>query len=414
MSTLIKRFFRYVKIDTQSTWESETVPASENEFVLGKLLVEELKELGTVNAWMDDKAYVFAKIPSNTSKEIPAIAFFAHLDTAPDETGKNVNPRIVEKWDGSDIILNKEKNIILSARQFPHMKASIGDDLIVTDGTTLLGADDKAGIAEIMEAVKYLYEHPEIKHGEVHICFTPDEEIGNSTEYIDIKNVPAAYGYTMDGGEIGEINSENFNAATARIKVNGVAIHPGESKGKMKNATLLAIEFCNHLPWRESPVNTEGYEGFYHVTDLKGSVDTAEISIALRDFYDEGYEYRKNRIIETAQYLNEYYGAGTFEAEVNDYYLNMDKEVRKHPLVKEYALKAMEMAEITPVVVPIRGGTDGSSISFMGMPCPNLFMGSANSHSIYEYANVKAMEKAVEVILNIITLFADAVPTKNA
>lgn len=406
MKPIVERFFRYVKIDTQSTWEAETVPASANEFVLGQMLVDELKEMGITNAWMDDKSYVFASIPSNSPKDVPPVAFFAHLDTAPDETGANVNPRIVENWDGSDIVLNEEKHILLSVKQFPYLAASIGKDVIVTDGNSLLGADDKAGVAEIMEAARYICEHPEMEHGEVHICFTPDEEIGNSTEYINIQNVPAQYGYTMDGGLLGEINFENFNAATATITVNGVAIHPGESKGKMKNAIMLANDFINHLPWRESPVNTEGYEGFYHVTAISGGVDKAEITIALRDFFDDGYAYRKKRVQEITDHLNGYYGEGTFVAEIEDYYLNMAKEVDKCPEVRENALKAMEMAGITPVVEPIRGGTDGSTISFMGMPCPNIFMGSANSHSIYEYCDVQSMEKAQEVILNIVRLFA--------
>lgn len=408
MKPIIERLFRYVKIDTQSTWEAETVPASANEFVLGQLLVDELKEMGIDNAWMDDKAYVFSHIPANTEKDVPPIAFFAHLDTAPDETGANVNPRIVENWDGSDIVLNEQKGAVLSISKFPYLEASIGKDLIVTDGNSLLGADDKAGVAEIMEAAKYIMEHPEFEHGEVHICFTPDEEIGNSTEYIPIENVPAKYGYTMDGGELGEINFENFNAATATVKVNGVAIHPGESKGKMKNAIMLATDFINHLPWRESPVNTEGYEGFYHVTNISGSVDQAEITIAIRDFFEDGYEYRKKRVQEITEHLNGYYGEGTFETEIEDYYLNMAIEVDKCPVVKENALKAMKMAGVEPVVIPIRGGTDGSSISFMGMPCPNIFMGSANSHSIYEYCTVQSMEKAMEVILNIIRLFAES------
>lgn len=406
MKPIVERFYRYVKIDTRATWEAETVPASPNEFVLGQMLVDELKEMGIENARMDDKAYVFAHIPSNAKKEVPPIAFFAHLDTAPEESGANVNPRLVENWDGSDIVLNAEKNAVLSVSKFPYLKDSIGKDLIVTDGNSLLGADDKAGIAEIMEAAKYVMEHPEMEHGEVHICFTPDEEIGNSTEYIDIKNVPARYGYTMDGGELGEINFENFNAATAKVTVNGVAIHPGESKGRMKNAVLLATEYIGLLPWRESPVNTEGYEGFYHVTDIAGSVDKAEITIALRDFSDEGYERRKVRVCEIADFLNGNYGEGTFQVQVEDYYLNMAREVEKCPEVRENALKAMEMAGVKPVVIPIRGGTDGSSISFMGMPCPNIFMGSANSHSIHEYCTVQSMEKATEIILNIIRLFA--------
>lgn len=407
MKPIVERLFRYVKIDTQSTWESTEVPASKNEFVLGRMLVEELKEMGIDNAWMDEKAYVFASIPSNSKKEIPSVAFFAHLDTAPDETGANVNPRVIESWDGRDIILNEKKNIVMKTEDFPCLKDSIGKDLIVTDGTSLLGADDKAGIAEIMEAARYIMEHPKEEHGEIHICFTPDEEIGNSTEYINIKNVPAQYGYTMDGGELGEINFENFNAATATVKIHGIAIHPGESKDKMRNAVLVGVEFINHLPWRESPVNTEGYEGFYHVTDFKGGVDSAEITIAIRDFDEEKYEIRKRRIQQIEDFMNEYYGAGTVEAKVEDYYLNMAREVKKHPKVREYALEAMKRTGIEPIVIPIRGGTDGSTISFMGMPCPNIFMGSANSHSIYEYCTVQSMEKAMEVILNIIRLFAE-------
>lgn len=407
MKPIVERFFRYVKIDTQSTWESTDIPASKNEFVLGQMLVRELKELGIENAWMDEKAYVFASIPSNSDRDIPAVAFFAHLDTAPDETGAGVNPRIVENWDGEDIVLNQNKNIVMRVEDFPYLRDSIGKDIIVTDGTTLLGADDKAGIAEIMEAARHVMEHPEEEHGEIHICFTPDEEIGNSTEYIDIKNVPAKYGYTMDGGELGEINFENFNAATATVTVHGTAIHPGESKGRMRNAVLMGVEFINKLPWRESPVNTEGYEGFYHVTDFKGSVDRAEITIAVRDFEEVGYEVRKKRIYQTVDFMNDYYGPGTIEAKIEDYYLNMSREVEKHPEVKEYALEAMRRAKIEPIVIPIRGGTDGSSISFMGMPCPNIFMGSANSHSIYEYCTVQSMEKATEVILNIIKIFAE-------
>lgn len=406
MKPIVERFFRYVGIDTQSTWEAETVPASSNEFVLGQMLVDELKALGIENAWMDDKSYVFAKIPSNQDHPVPPVAFFAHLDTAPDESGANVNPRIIENWDGTDIILNEDKQIILSKEEFPSLQNSIGKDLIVTDGNSLLGADDKAGVAEIMDAAEYLCTHPEFPHGDVLICFTPDEEIGNSTEYIPIENIPAKYGYTMDGGELGEINFETFNAATTIVTIHGTAIHPGEARGKMKNAILLANDFINHLPWRESPVNTDGYEGFYHVTDINGTVDRAQLTIALRDFTDEGYARRKQRVQEIADHLNQYYGENTFCVEVDDYYFNMGKEVEKYPEVKDYALKAMEMAEVTPVILPIRGGTDGSSISFMGIPCPNIFMGSANSHSIYEYCTIQSMEKASEIIRNIIWLFA--------
>lgn len=407
MKPIVERFFRYIKIDTQSTWEAESVPASKNEFVLGDMLVKELQEMGVSDAYMDDKAYVYAKLPSNMEQSVPSVAFLAHLDTAPDESGANVNPRIIENWDGSDIRLCEDRaDAVLSIQKFPSLAASVGKDLIVTDGHSLLGADDKAGVAEIMEAVRYLCEHPEIKHGDVYIGFTPDEEIGNSTQYFNIRKLPADYGYTMDGGELGEVNFENFNAATATISIQGLAIHPGESKGRMKNAVLLANAFLNCLPPLEIPANSENYEGFYHVTDIRGSVDHAELVIALRDFTDEGYEYKKKRILEIADYLNAYYGAGTFTAKVEDYYLNMDKEIRKHPKVKDHVLKAMEMAGVEPVVTPIRGGTDGSDISFMGMPCPNIFMGSANSHSIYEYCTVQSMEKASEIILNIIQLFA--------
>ena len=324
MKPIVERFFRYVGIDTQSTWEAETVPASSNEFVLGQMLVDELKALGIENAWMDDKSYVFAKIPSNQDHPVPPVAFFAHLDTAPDESGANVNPRIIENWDGTDIVLNEDKQIILSKEEFPSLQNSIGKDLIVTDGNSLLGADDKAGVAEIMDAAEYLCTHPEFPHGDVLICFTPDEEIGNSTEYIPIENIPAKYGYRMVGGVLGEM--------------------------------------------------------------------------CIRD--------RKQRVQEIADHLNQYYGENTFCVEVDDYYFNMGKEVEKYPEVKDYALKAMEMAEVTPVILPIRGGTDGSSISFMGIPCPNIFMGSANSHSIYEYCTIQSMEKASEIIRNIIWLFA--------
>ena len=407
MKPIVERFFRYVKMDTQSTWESTTVPACENEFAFGQMLVNELKELGIDNAWMDDKSYVFSHIPSNSAKDIPAIAFFAHMDTAPDESGANVNPRLVENYDGSDIVLNAEKGSVLSMKDFPSLRSSIGRDLIVTDGNSLLGSDDKSGVAEIMEAAKYIMEHPEFEHGEVHICFTPDEEIGNSTEYINLENVPAKYGYTMDGGDMGEINLENWNAAAATVKVNGVAIHPGESKGKMKNAIMLANEFINALPRHETPDNTEGYEGFYHVLSFHGAVDKAEMVLSLRDFFDDTYQYRKDRVMEITNFLNHFYGEGTFETTIEDSYLNMKREVEKFPEVRDNALEAIRMAGIEPIIVPIRGGTDGSTISFKGMPCPNLFMGSQNSHSIYEYCSVQTMEKATEVILNIVKLFAE-------
>ena len=382
-------------IDTQSTWEAETVPASSNEFVLGQMLVDELKALGIENAWMDDKSYVFAKIPSNQDHPVPPVAFFAHLDTAPDESGANVNPRIIENWDGTDIVLNEDKQIILSKEEFPSLQNSIGKDLIVTDGNSLLGADDKAGVAEIMDAAEYLCTHPEFPHGDVLICFTPDEEIGNSTEYIPIENIPAKYGYTMDGGELGEINFETFNAATAIVTIHGTAIHPGEARGKMKNAILLANDFINHLPWRESPVNTDGYEGFYHVTDINGTVDRAQLTIALRDFTDEGYARRKQRVQEIADHLNQYYGENTFCVEVDDYYFNMGKEVEKYPEVKDYALKAMEVAKkshrsfFDPRPVRIV-----SSISFMEFHARNIFMGSAIAPTpIYEYCTIQSMEK---------------------
>lgn len=406
MQSIVERFYRYTKYDTQSSWGADCVPTSSSQTQLAALLVQELQEMGIHNARMDDKSYVFAYLPSNTTKGVPSIAFFAHLDTSPDASGKDVCPKLIEKWDGTDILLNEQQNIHLSTDAFPDMKASIGCDLIVTDGTTLLGADDKAGIAEIMEAVRYITSHPEIEHGEVHLCFTPDEEVGLSTEHIDLSNIPAKYGYTVDGSELGEVNFENFNAATVTVCINGKDTHPGEAKHRMKNATLLASEYISMLPSLEIPSATDGYEGYYHVMEMSGNVSNATLSISLRDFTDEGYAYKKKRVALIGDTLNDYYGEGTFEVTVSDYYFNMEKEIEKYPEVKTNLLMAMDMAGVTPLVRPIRGGTDGSSISYMGMPCPNIFTGGSNFHSIYEYCNVQAMEKAVAVIVNLIEIFA--------
>lgn len=406
MSSVLDRFLSYVVIDTESVDEMECFPSSEKQKVLGEKLVGELKELGIADAFMDEYGYVFASIPANTDRPLKTIGFIAHMDTAPAMSGHNVNPRIVEKYDGKDIILNQEKNIILSPDDDPEMLHYVGQDLVVTDGLTLLGADDKAGIAEIMTMAQYFMEHPEVEHGEIKIAFSPDEEVGRGMDFFDTKKFGADFAYTVDGGALGEIEYENFNAAGAKLYVQGSSIHPGSAKNRMKNAVLLAMEFQQMLPVNERPEFTENYEGFYLLNSIQGDVEGAISDYIIRDHSREQFEAKKVRFQKTADYLNDVYGEGTFRVEMKDSYYNMKEKIEPHMHLIENAKKAMEAVDVVPNIVPIRGGTDGARLSFMGIPCPNLCAGGHNFHGKYEYVCVQSMEKIVEILVNIVEIYA--------
>lgn len=417
MKPIIHRFLKYISIDTQGSEKSYNCPSNENQRLLAELLQEELLEMGVKDVEVDEKSFLYAKIPSNASDErkrdIPAVAFLAHLDTNPDVPGEGIRPRVIEKYDGKDIILNKRRNLILSPEVYPELEEHVGEDVIVTDGTTLLGADGKAGITEIMEAIKRIKEHGEWIHGDIYICFTPDEELGYSTEFINLEKIPADFGFTVEGGALGEINAENFNAATASIQISGHGIHPGVAKKTMKNAILLAHKFISCFPESEVPENTDRNEGYYHVSDIRGSVDQCIMTYNIRDFDEKRYEARKKKMYETAEFLNGHYGKGTFEVKVEDYYLNMRTCLDRHPEILETAKNAMRCAGIVPKQIPVRGGTDGSVISFKGFPCPNIFSGEQNGFSVFEYVSVQTMEKAVETIVNIILLTGELSVSSN-
>lgn len=407
MTNVIERFLKYVKCETQSDEASETVPSTQGQLVLAKALVEELKGIGLQDASVDKNGYVMATLPSNIDKDVTSVGFIAHMDTSPDMSGKNVNPKFVENYDGGDIVLNKEKNIILSPKDFPELKNYIGKTLITTDGTTLLGADDKAGVAEIVTAVEYLINHPEIKHGLVRIGFTPDEEVGRGADFFDVKKFDTKLAYTVDGGTIGELEFENFNAAGAKITVYGRNVHPGYAKNKMINSMLIANEIISALPENEVPEKTEKYEGFYHLVGINGEVEQTTLEYIIRDFDEQGYENRKKTIKEIAEKMNKKYGQGTVEAEVKDQYKNMKEKIEPVKYVVDIAYKAMEEAGVKPLVSPIRGGTDGARISYMGIPTPNMFTGGENFHGKYEYVPTYAIEKAVDVIVKTIELYSE-------
>ncbi|HRX32527.1 MAG TPA: peptidase T [Tenuifilaceae bacterium] len=403
---LIDRFLRYIKIDTQSDdTVTERFPSTEKQLTLSNLLVNELKELGAQDVEIDQYGYVMATIPANTNKKVPVLGFLAHVDTAPDMSGKNVNPRFIENYDGSDIILNKDLNITLSSKEFPELKDYKGKTLIVTDGTTLLGADDKAGVAEIMTAVEYMLKNPDFKHGKIRISFTVDEEVGRGVDYFDVKKFGADYGYTLDGGAMGELEFENFNAAGAKISVQGRNIHPGYAKDKMINAILVAQEFNSMLPVNERPEHTQDYEGFYHLIKMEGTVEKATFQYIIRDHNRAKFENRKAYMERVANYLNTKYGEGTITLELKDQYYNMREKVEPVYHVISTAIEAMEKVGVKPNVKPIRGGTDGARLSYMGLPCPNLFAGGENFHGKFEYVPVESMEKAAEVMLKIIELY---------
>lgn len=405
MSKLVERFLNYVKYDTKSDENSNTLPSTEGQLVLGKSLVEELQAIGMADVAMDDKGFVTATLPSNIGKKVPTIGFLAHMDTAPDYSGTNVNPQIVKNYDGGDIKLNE--NTILSTKDFPEIKNYVGKTLITTDGTTLLGGDDKAGIAEIMTAMEYLINHPEIKHGTIRVAFTPDEEVGTGCNNFDVEKFNADFAYTLDGGEIGEIQYETFNAAGVEVKFHGRNVHPGSAKGKMIHASLIAMEYINKLPENERPETTEEYEGFYMLDEIHGEVEEAKASFLIRDFYMDKFQARKSYMKEIASELNKKYGEGTVEIDISDTYYNMREKIEAEMHIVETVIEAMKQVNIEPLVVPVRGGTDGSKLSYMGLPTPNIFTGGHNFHGKFEYIVIESMEKAVEVILKIIEIYAN-------
>ncbi|MGA4721094.1 peptidase T [Fictibacillus nanhaiensis] len=402
---IMDRFITYVKVDTQSDGSSDTTPSTEGQWTLANMLVEELKGIGMEEVTVDENGYVMATLPSNSDKEIPVIGFLAHVDTATDFTGTNVKPQIVENYDGETIILNKDLQIELSPKDFPSLKEYKGHTLITTDGTTLLGADNKAGIAEIMTAIKYLIEHPEIKHGKIRVAFTPDEEIGRGPHKFDVAAFGAKYAYTMDGGPLGELEYESFNAASARIRILGKNIHPGSAKNKMVNAAKIAMELNGKLPVEESPEHTEGYEGFYHLTGLKGDVEQTDMSYIIRDHDKELFQKRKDRMQEIVDELSEKYGQDKIQLEMNDTYYNMKEKIEPVVEIVDLASEAMKKLDIEPNIKPIRGGTDGSQLSFMGLPTPNIFTGGENYHGRHEYISVDNMIKATQVIIELVQLF---------
>ena len=400
--TVTERFLKYIKFETTSNENIDCCPSTNGQTVLAEVLRNELEEIGLADVEVSKDGYVYATIESNTDENIPTVGFIAHMDTSPDASGKDVKARIVSNYDSSDITLNKEKNITLGTKDFPELLKHKGEDIIVTDGTTLLGADDKAGIAEIMTAAEYLIKHDEIKHGRIRIAFTPDEEIGRGADKFDVQKFGADWAYTMDGGEVAELEFENFNAAKAKVTINGRNIHPGEAKGKMKNASLIAMEFAGMLPQNETPACTEGYEGFFHLTKTEGTVEHAELQYIIRDHSREKFEQKKKTMTECAEAINRKHGEGTAVTDIEDQYYNMRQEIEPVMHIVEIAQKAMEKAGVKPKVQPIRGGTDGAQLSFMGLPCPNIFAGGMNFHGVHEYVPVQSMEKATNVIIEII------------
>ena len=406
MEKILDRFLRYVSIDTQSDENSESQPSAAKELDLLKLLCKELNDMG-VEATLDEYGYVMGTIPSNIDKKAPAIGFIAHVDTSPDAPGKDVKPQIISNYDGGDIELKGMPGLALKPSEFPELLNHKGETLITTDGTTLLGADDKAGVAEIMNAVQYIVEHPEFKHGEIKIGFTPDEEIGRGVVKFDVKRFGADYAYTMDGGEIGELEFENFNAASAKIHIQGRNVHPGYAKDKMKNAIIIGMELNDLLPVGQRPELTEGYDGFFHIISFNGTVEEADFGYIIRDHDRKKFEDKKELIRKCVDFINMKYGEGTATLEVKDQYYNMREQVEPYYFIVEKAIKAMEMADIKPKIQPIRGGTDGANLSFKGLPCPNIFAGGLNFHGKMEFATLENIEKASQVVLNIIKLYAE-------
>ena len=402
---ITERFLNYTTFDTQSAEESQSVPSTLKQLIFARCLKEELEREGLQEVEMDDKGYIYATLPSNIEADVPVIGFISHYDTSPDCSGADIKPRIVTGYDGQDIILSE--GIVLSPSKFPELLGHVGEDLIVTDGHTLLGADDKAGIAEIVQAMVYLREHPEIKHGKIRVAFNPDEEIGMGAHHFDVEKFGCEWGYTMDGGDVGELEFENFNAASAKINIKGVSVHPGYAKGKMVNANALAAEFAEMLPASERPETTEDYEGFYHLIGMQTNTEQGRLSYIIRDHDRQKFEERKRFVQHCADKMNEKYGEGTVEAIINDQYYNMREKIEPDNMhVVDLVLKAMEAVGVEPKVRPIRGGTDGAQLSFKGLPCPNIFAGGLNFHGPFEFVPVQSMQKAMEVIVKLCELTA--------
>lgn len=403
---IVERFLKYVSFDTQSAEDQDTTPSTAKQLKLAEYLRDELTSIGMTEVEMDENGYVYATLPANTDKEVPTIGFISHMDTSPDCSGANIHPRIVEHYDGGDIVLDAEAGLVTSPKKFPELLDHVGEDIIVTDGHTLLGADDKAGIAEIVQAMIYLIEHPEIKHGRVRVGFNPDEEIGLGAHKFDVKKFDCAWGYTMDGGELGELEYENFNAASAKIEVKGVSVHPGYAKGKMINAARVAAEFAAQMPVTETPEQTIEFEGFYHLLGIEGNVEHATLSYIIRDHDRKRFEKRKAFVQKAAEWMNERYGEGVVTATINDQYYNMREKIEPVPHVVDIVIEAMKQCNIPSKVRAIRGGTDGAQLSFMGLPCPNIFAGGLNFHGPHEFLPIPSLKKASELVVKIIELTA--------
>lgn len=403
----LERFLRYVRIDTQSATDAECYPSTAKQLNLARVLVEELNALGMADVRLDEYGYVTATLPANIQTTAPVVGFLAHMDTSPAASGENVKPRVIENYNGQDIVLNPEKNIILSPRDFPTLLNQKGNNLVVTDGTTLLGADDKAGIAAILGAMAYLIDHPEIPHGKIRVGFTPDEEVGEGVKYFDVPAFGADFAYTIDGGTVGEFSYETFNAAAAKIKINGRSVHPGSAKGRLKSAIQIAIDFHNLLPVFDRAEHTELREGFIHLTDMAGEAESARINYIIRDHDEAAFERRKQQVRQAADFINQRYGDGTLELDIHDQYYNMRKMIEAKPEIIEIARKAYRAVGYEPVEEAVRGGTDGSRLSFMGLPTPNIFTGGHNGHGRFEYLSVEGLEKATEVAINISKLVGE-------
>lgn len=403
---IVERFLKYVSFDTQSAEDQDTTPSTAKQLKLAEYLRDELTSIGMTEVEMDENDYVYATLPANTDKEVPTIGFISHMDTSPDCSGADIHPRIVEHYDGGDIVLDAEAGLVTSPKKFPELLDHVGEDIIVTDGHTLLGADDKAGIAEIVQAMVHLIEHPEIKHGRVRVGFNPDEEIGLGAHKFDVKKFDCAWGYTMDGGELGELEYENFNAASAKIEVKGVSVHPGYAKGKMINAARVAAEFAAQMPVTETPEQTIEFEGFYHLLGIEGNVEHATLSYIIRDHDRKRFEKRKAFVQKAAEWMNERYGEGVVTATINDQYYNMREKIEPVPHVVDIVIEAMKQCNIPSKVRAIRGGTDGAQLSFMGLPCPNIFAGGLNFHGPHEFLPIPSLKKASELVVKIIELTA--------
>ncbi|MDD7079890.1 MAG: peptidase T [Prevotella sp.] len=403
---IVERFLKYVSFDTQSAEDADTTPSTAKQLKLAEYLRDELTHIGMTEVEMDENGYVYATLPANTDKVVPTIGFISHMDTSPDCSGANIRPRIVKHYDGGDIVLDAEAGLVTSPSKFPELLDHVGEDIIVTDGHTLLGADDKAGIAEIVQAMVYLMEHPEIKHGRVRVGFNPDEEIGLGAHKFDVEKFGCEWGYTMDGGELGELEYENFNAASAKIEVKGVSVHPGYAKGKMINAARVAAEFAAQMPVTETPEQTFEFEGFYHLLGIEGNVEHATLSYIIRDHNRERFERRKQFVMKAAEWMNERYGSGVVTAVINDQYYNMREKIEPVPHVVDIVLAAMKECGIPSKVRAIRGGTDGAQLSFKGLPCPNIFAGGLNFHGPHEFLPIPSLQKASALVVKIIELTA--------